>query len=342
MAYKVLGQATSTAPASELTYTNYVKDSSFAAYSFSSTVTGTSISALKTIDSSSPWRFQPNSSTSYRLTNAIIEGVSPAFGTNSYGMTGAGWLVQGSPAGVNASSTPSNSTFLDTATAVPVVAGTTYQLGWSYRNASGTDSMNFSVYWFNSSYGYISSASKTQSIAASNTWYRYTSTVTAPADAVYGVLNFYVGGGSWLLDGVVFGPSSTYATTFTEPYFPAIAAAQSPYTNKISGYISDSYLVFSGSAPAGALNTLYTVPAGKSAVVSTLAITNLGTATQYRVAVIPSGDTLSQENWLFFDVPIAATSTQAITIGMTLAAGDVVKIAANSGYVSATLFGSES
>lgn len=343
MAYKVLGQVTTTAPTTASVITNYVKDSSFDAYSFTNTVSHNSTSALKTIDATSPWRWQPNSSTSYRLTNAIIEGVTPAFGTNAYGLTGAGWLVQGSPENVNASSTPSNSTFLDTSTAIPASPGITYQIGWSYRNASGTDSMNFAVYWFNSSNGYISQSTKTQSIAASGTWYRYTSTVTAPTDAAYAVLNFYVGGGSWLLDGVVFGPNSTYASTFTQPYFPSVAKALSPYTKTIDGYLTESYFANSGIVYAGDFVTAYTVPAGKSAVVSTLAITNFsGAASTYRVAVIKSGDSLSSENLLFLDTPISGSTTQAITIGMTLAEGDVVKVAANTAYVNATLFGSES
>ena len=341
MAYKVLGQVSPAAPSGGTTINNYVKDSSFEAYSFSSYIYAASTSTCYAINSATPWRWSPNSNSAYPLTNTLIEGTTPAFGSMSYGVNGPGWITQGLNLNYNPSSTPSSG-YLDTATAIPVSASTTYYVGWSYRNNSEANTMNFMIYWFDSNGGYLSSTSKSQSIASAATWYRYNSSVSSPANAAYAYINFYVGGGTWFIDGVVLGPSSSYASTYTEPLLPSVAAATAPYDKKFNGYLTESYLANSGTANAGALSTLYTVPADKSAVVSTLVITNLGNATTYRVAVIPSGDTLSQENWVFFDTAIGAKSTQTITIGMTLATGDVVKVSADSGYTSATLFGSES
>lgn len=102
--------------------------------------------------------------------------------------------------------------------------------------------------------------------------------------------------------------------------------------------------VLGQAAPAATTNTnVYTVPAGKSAVVSTLTITNrAATASTVRVAVRPGGAAVANQHWVYYDLPLPGTDTFAATIGMSLAAGDVVTVWASTGNVSVSLFGDES
>jgi|688.fasta_scaffold476466_2 hypothetical protein len=88
--------------------------------------------------------------------------------------------------------------------------------------------------------------------------------------------------------------------------------------------------------------TLYTVPAGNSTVVSTLTVCNqIGTAANFRVAVRPAGEALSNKHYLNFDTQIPANDQIALTLGITLAATDVVTVYANTATMSFNLFGTE-
>lgn len=349
MAYKVLGQVTSTAPATPLTITNLIPDSSFTAYPITSNITLSATNgATVAINAATPWRWASQSYTSCSLTStAVNTSVTTPFGPagSAYGVTSGttNFLTIGYAIGSEPSNTATGSS-IDPATAIPVTGGTTYNYGYSYYPVGSTATPRFRVSWYTSTNSYISQSQLNPGSGTANVWRRVTGTVTAPSNAVRAIMHWSSDSSNeFYFDGMVFGPSSTYASTFTEPLLPSIAKATSPYNKTINGFVTESYFSNSGTAVAGDFVTAYTVPATKSAVVSTLAITNFaGTAATYRVAVIKSGDTLSSENILFLDTPIAASTTQAITIGMTLAEGDVVKFAANSAYVNATLFGSES
>ncbi len=87
---------------------------------------------------------------------------------------------------------------------------------------------------------------------------------------------------------------------------------------------------------------VYTVPAGKSAVVSTLALANRGTsAVMYRVAVRPAGAALGNAHYIAYDVSLPANTSDFVTIGITLAATDVVTVYASAATMSVSLFGDE-
>jgi hypothetical protein len=103
-----------------------------------------------------------------------------------------------------------------------------------------------------------------------------------------------------------------------------------------------AYKTLGQSAPSAAANTnLYTVPASTSAVCSTLAIANRGVSTTFRVAVRPNGATLANQHYIVFDALVNQYDTVFLTLGITLAAGDVVTIYAGSADLSFSLFGSE-
>jgi len=84
---------------------------------------------------------------------------------------------------------------------------------------------------------------------------------------------------------------------------------------------------------------LYTVPASTEAVISTLAVCeHAGTATTVRVLVRPDGDTAADVHRLIFDAPLNAYETQFYTLGIALAATDVVTVEAATGDVTFQAF----
>ena len=88
--------------------------------------------------------------------------------------------------------------------------------------------------------------------------------------------------------------------------------------------------------------TLYTVGAGKSAVISTLVIANLAaTAATYRVAVRVAGATLANSQYIAYDVSVGASDSTALNLGITLAATDVVTVYASNANLTFTAFGDE-
>lgn len=101
-----------------------------------------------------------------------------------------------------------------------------------------------------------------------------------------------------------------------------------------------TYKVLGQVAPAATTNTtLYAAP--NPAVCSTLAICNRGVSTTFRVAVRPAGAAISNEHYIVYDQTLAANDSMFLTLGMTLAATDVVTVYAGTANVSFNLFGSE-
>jgi hypothetical protein len=89
-----------------------------------------------------------------------------------------------------------------------------------------------------------------------------------------------------------------------------------------------TYKVLGQSAPANTNNAdLYTVGSGKSAVISTLSITNdTATAATARIFIRVAGATAGLTNALVYDTSFAPNSTTALTFGITLAATDVISV----------------
>jgi hypothetical protein len=103
------------------------------------------------------------------------------------------------------------------------------------------------------------------------------------------------------------------------------------------------YKVLGQVAPSATTDTtLYTVPALKETIVSTLVIANRSAFTgTFRIAVRPNGATLANQHYLAFDVTILGGDSTTVTIGMTLSAADVITVRASSADFSFTAFGSE-
>lgn len=106
--------------------------------------------------------------------------------------------------------------------------------------------------------------------------------------------------------------------------------------------MATSYKVLGQVNPAATtLTTLYTVPNASSAVCSTLTIANLGAGTNVRVAVRPAGATLENKHYISYDVQLAQYDTIFLTLGITIAATDVISVYAGTSTVAFNLYGSE-
>jgi hypothetical protein len=105
-----------------------------------------------------------------------------------------------------------------------------------------------------------------------------------------------------------------------------------------------TYKVLAQSNPnATTETTLYTVPSSTSTVVSTVSIANqAGTSATYRIAVRPAADaTTASKHWIVYGATVAANDSIMLTLGLTLATGDVVRVYGSSANLSFSAFGSE-
>ena len=107
--------------------------------------------------------------------------------------------------------------------------------------------------------------------------------------------------------------------------------------------MATAYKVLGQSNPAATTaTTLYTVPASTQAVISTLVVCNqASTAATFRLAVRVGGAALAASQYLAYDVTVGAADSTALTLGITLAATDIVTIYGSSATLSFTAFGSE-
>lgn len=108
--------------------------------------------------------------------------------------------------------------------------------------------------------------------------------------------------------------------------------------------MANTYKVLAQAAPSATTETtLYTVPSGYSAVVSTIAIANqAGSSGTYRIAVRPAADaSTTQKHWIVYGATVGASDSIMLTLGITLAAGDLVRVYASSADMSFSAFGSE-
>jgi hypothetical protein len=105
------------------------------------------------------------------------------------------------------------------------------------------------------------------------------------------------------------------------------------------------YKVLGQSNPsATTATTLYTVPASTSAVVSSISVANLtATSATFRIAIQKSADvgSIVDKQYMGYDITVGASDSTIITVGLTLATGDVIKVYASSASLSFQAFGSE-
>lgn len=107
--------------------------------------------------------------------------------------------------------------------------------------------------------------------------------------------------------------------------------------------MADTLKVLGQSAPAATtLTTLYTVPGATSAVVSSIVVCNRTAANvAYRIAVRPAGAAIANQHYIAYDKLCLASDIVVHTLGITLAATDVVSVYNTTADLSFNLFGVE-
>jgi hypothetical protein len=107
--------------------------------------------------------------------------------------------------------------------------------------------------------------------------------------------------------------------------------------------VADTLKVLGQSAPSATTETdLYTVPGGTSATVSTVIVCNrAGSAATFRITVAPAGAATTNAQYLYYDLPIPANDSFALTLGVTLAATDKIRVYASSANLTFQAFGVE-
>ena len=107
--------------------------------------------------------------------------------------------------------------------------------------------------------------------------------------------------------------------------------------------MAETIKVLAQSAPLATTDTdVYTVPSATSSVVSTIVIANrANTAGTFRLAVRPAGASIANQHYVAYDVPIAANDSTTLSLGITLAATDVVTAYCSSADMSVNVFGTE-
>lgn len=103
------------------------------------------------------------------------------------------------------------------------------------------------------------------------------------------------------------------------------------------------YKVAQSNPAAATPADLYTVPAGKESVISTLAVAEHGgTPADFSIRIRPAGAAAADVHILVGAAELTANDTQFLTIGIVLAATDVVTVEATTGDVTFTAFVNES
>lgn len=107
--------------------------------------------------------------------------------------------------------------------------------------------------------------------------------------------------------------------------------------------MADALKVLGQSNPsATTLTALYTVPGATAATVSSISVCNRSaTPTTFRVAVAIAGAADANQQYLYFDLSIPGNETFVATVGLTLAATDVVRVYAGAATLTFQAFGVE-
>ena len=326
---KALGQTSATAAAAT-EFLNLVKDPSFETMTYNATPATNVWTSL----TGSLWNIYTNAGANASATTGSLYGSFALSHTLSGSWTTV-YLAYGSQ----------NQSGLNTSTAMPVTAGTTYYYGTSFytNNKGAWQDHNMRIQWYNAS-GVFLSESSTNVSSSVDTWVRTTGSAVAPANAAWASIVFYqlAALATIRYDGIHFSPVASTNTTYPTGIGTNLTL-NSPFTsrlqNALTGAVAASTTV---NTYAGAPVAIYTVPAGKQAVVSTLQVANLSTSAQtYRIAHVPSGETLAKKHWIAFDIPIAASSTDPWTTGIAMNSGDILYVASDSADVSFTAHGTE-
>lgn len=103
------------------------------------------------------------------------------------------------------------------------------------------------------------------------------------------------------------------------------------------------YKILGQSAPSATTETdLYTVPASTSAIVSSIAIANRGTSiATYRISTSAAGAATATKDYIVYDANINPNQTVVLTLGVTLATTDKIRVYASTANLSFQAYGTQ-
>ena len=107
--------------------------------------------------------------------------------------------------------------------------------------------------------------------------------------------------------------------------------------------MADTIKILGQSDPNATTDTVvYTVPDNTSAVVTAIWACEINAASAtIRIAILPKGGVVRNENYLYFDKSLASNQTFRSGGGITLGQGDQVMVRSSTGDVVFSVFGME-
>lgn len=107
--------------------------------------------------------------------------------------------------------------------------------------------------------------------------------------------------------------------------------------------MATTYKVLGQQEPAATTAAdLYTVPSARQTIVSSISVCNrAASAGTFRISVRPGGAAQADQHYVCFDAPIASKDTLILTVGITLAATDVITVYSSNADTAFQAFGSE-
>lgn len=103
------------------------------------------------------------------------------------------------------------------------------------------------------------------------------------------------------------------------------------------------YKILGQSNPAATTSTvLYTSPALTQTIVSTITVANLAaTDATFRISTAVAGAALANNQYIAYDVTVAGGGLYTFTLGVSLAATDVIRVYASSANLAFSAFGTQ-
>lgn len=107
--------------------------------------------------------------------------------------------------------------------------------------------------------------------------------------------------------------------------------------------MATAYKTLGQQAPSAITSTdLYTVPALTSAIVSTITIANrAATDSTFRISQSVAGAALANKDYLVYDATIPGSGFITLTLGITMATTDKLRVYASTANLSFSAFGTE-
>lgn len=103
-----------------------------------------------------------------------------------------------------------------------------------------------------------------------------------------------------------------------------------------------TYKILGQSAPAATTETQLYSPSGVSAVVSSIIVCNQSaTSATYRIAVVGGAGSAATANWIVYGATVPGSDSVVIPAGITLAAGNQIRVFSSTATLSFSAFGSE-